>query len=49
MSEKEKEEEYAPRCDHCGNFIDDCTCVCPYCGESASCDCCTGYGKATGG
>jgi len=44
-----KEKKEAPRCDNCGNFIDDCTCVCPYCGESASCDCCIGNGKATGG
>jgi hypothetical protein len=44
---KKKEEE--PRCDNCGNLIDDCRCVCPYCGESAGCHCCIGDDKATGG
>ncbi|HEX9262298.1 MAG TPA: hypothetical protein VF893_07195 [Candidatus Bathyarchaeia archaeon] len=42
-------EKKMPRCQNCGNLIDDCKCVCPYCGESADCTCCIGYGKATGG
>jgi len=29
-----------PRCGNCGNFIDDCKCVCPYCGETSKCTCC---------
>jgi hypothetical protein len=44
-----KEEKNLPLCTNCGNPIDGCKCVCPYCGESSSCECCTGYGKATGG
>lgn len=43
------QEEELPRCEKCGNPIDDCKCACPYCGETSGCDCCTGYGKATGG
>jgi len=38
-----------PRCINCGNFIDDCNCVCPYCGETAKCTCCIGTDKAAGG
>ncbi|MCW4024015.1 MAG: hypothetical protein NWF01_03155 [Candidatus Bathyarchaeota archaeon] len=38
-----------PRCPRCGNFIDDCTCVCPYCGETNKCTCCIGQARATGG
>ena len=38
-----------PICDRCGNPIDDCKCVCPYCGESSGCECCIGSDKATGG
>jgi len=29
-----------PICDRCGNLIDHCECVCPYCGESSGCECC---------
>ncbi len=29
-----KKKEELPRCQNCGNPIDDCKCVCPYCGES---------------
>ena len=36
-------------CDNCGHPIDDCKCVCPYCGESAGCHCCIGNDKVTGG
>jgi hypothetical protein len=46
---KRMTEEYQPRCINCGNFIDDCICVCPYCGETAKCTCCIGVDKATGG
>ncbi|MFA7397554.1 MAG: hypothetical protein GX799_06750 [Crenarchaeota archaeon] len=38
-----------PRCMYCRNFIDNCICVCPYCGESAKCICVIGIDKATGG
>jgi hypothetical protein len=48
MKKEEKEKEM-PRCDNCGNFIDECTCVCPYCGESTGCECCIGSDKVTGG
>ncbi|HMK95778.1 MAG TPA: hypothetical protein VK536_10320 [Candidatus Limnocylindrales bacterium] len=42
-------EKNLPRCVNCGNFIDDCKCVCPYCGETAKCRCCIGIEKASGG
>jgi hypothetical protein len=42
-------EDAEPRCEQCGEFIDECKCVCPYCGETSECDCCIGTGKATGG
>ncbi|SNQ62297.1 hypothetical protein [Candidatus Methanoperedens nitratireducens] len=38
-----------PKCENCGNPIDDCNCVCPYCGETALCDCCIGRDAVTGG
>ncbi len=38
-----------PRCDNCGEPIDDCKCVCPYCGETDGCTCCIGTEKVTGG
>ncbi|MEJ5327967.1 MAG: hypothetical protein WHU54_06965 [Candidatus Bathyarchaeia archaeon] len=44
-----KEEVELPRCDRCREFIDNCKCACPYCGETSGCECCIGYGKATGG
>ncbi|MGB9135142.1 MAG: hypothetical protein WCC63_06135 [Candidatus Bathyarchaeia archaeon] len=36
-------------CENCGNPVDECQCVCPYCGEQEACTCCCGYGCATGG
>ena len=44
--DSEKDE---PICEMCGYPIDDCKCVCPYCGESESCECCIGNDKTTGG
>ncbi|MCJ7770181.1 hypothetical protein MUP37_01240 [Candidatus Bathyarchaeota archaeon] len=38
-----------PRCIRCGKPIDDCICVCPYCGETSKCTCCIGVNRATGG
>jgi hypothetical protein len=35
-------------CDTCGNPIDACSCVCPYCGERDGCTCCL-FDAATGG
>jgi hypothetical protein len=46
---KKKATETVPLCDNCGNPIDDCKCVCPYCGETDGCTCCIGADKATGG
>ncbi|HKO39653.1 MAG TPA: hypothetical protein VJU85_00200 [Nitrososphaeraceae archaeon] len=37
-----------PPCDYCGNPIEICMCVCPYCGETNSCECCL-YDAVTGG
>ncbi|MHB2035904.1 MAG: hypothetical protein ACYCPW_04065 [Nitrososphaerales archaeon] len=37
------------RCPNCDNPMDNCACVCPYCGEISRCDCAIGYGVATGG
>ena len=36
-------------CPNCANSIDNCRCACPYCGETAGCDCAIGHGRATGG
>ncbi|MCW4052711.1 MAG: hypothetical protein NWE78_05855 [Candidatus Bathyarchaeota archaeon] len=44
-----KESEDQVPCEKCGSSIDECKCVCPYCGESDGCTCCVGYGCATGG
>jgi hypothetical protein len=38
-----------PRCENCGEPIDQCKCVCPYCGETDGCTCCIGSDKVTGG
>ncbi len=35
-------------CDLCGNPIESCSCVCPYCGERDGCTCCL-FDAATGG
>jgi hypothetical protein len=35
-------------CENCGNPIDACMCVCPYCGQKDFCECCL-YDAATGG
>ena len=37
-----------PSCDYCGNPIEICMCVCPYCGETTSCECCL-HDAVTGG
>jgi len=29
-----------PLCNGCGLPVDECICVCPYCGETGGCDCC---------
>jgi len=36
-------------CERCYRPIDECVCVCPYCGKTDECDCALGYGRATGG
>ena len=36
-------------CPNCHNPIDECGCVCPFCGEVGGCDCAIGPGVATGG
>ena len=36
-------------CPPCGRYIEDCACVCPFCGERNGCRCCIGLGIATGG
>ncbi len=40
---------WIPTCPACTEHIEECECVCPYCGERESCHCCIGYGLATGG
>jgi hypothetical protein len=35
-------------CELCGNPIEACMCVCPYCGERDACECCL-YDAVTGG
>ena len=44
---KEEDEEFAI-CVECGNSIDKCVCVCPYCGERDKCECAL-FDAATGG
>lgn len=36
-------------CHACGRPLDECACVCPFCGERNACGCCIGLGVATGG
>ena len=43
----EEEEEFAI-CVDCGNSIEKCVCVCPYCGERDKCECAL-FDAATGG
>jgi hypothetical protein len=43
----EEEEEFA-LCVECGNAIEKCVCVCPYCGERDKCECAL-FEAATGG
>ena len=35
-------------CDYCGNPLEACMCVCPYCGELNGCECCL-FDAVTGG
>lgn len=44
---KAKDEEFAI-CVECGNAIEKCVCVCPYCGERDKCECAL-FEAATGG
>ncbi len=44
---KEDVEEFAI-CVECGNAIEKCVCVCPYCGERDKCECAL-FEAATGG
>jgi len=46
-SEVQEEEEFAI-CIECGNSIEKCGCVCPYCGERDKCECAL-FDAATGG
>ncbi len=41
------QEEFAI-CVECGNSIEKCVCVCPYCGERDKCECAL-FDAATGG
>ncbi len=40
---------WVPACHLCGRRLDECVCVCPFCGERDGCRCCIGLGIATGG
>lgn len=35
-------------CDFCGNMLEACMCVCPYCGRGDKCECCL-HDSMTGG
>jgi hypothetical protein len=48
MSSKVEEEEEFAICVECGNSIEKCVCVCPYCGERDKCECAL-FDAATGG
>jgi len=47
LADKKDEEEFA-LCIECGNAIEKCVCVCPYCGERDKCECAL-FEAATGG
>ena len=47
-SEVQEEEEEFAVCIECGNSIEKCGCVCPYCGERDKCECAL-FDAATGG
>lgn len=40
--------EEVAMCDNCGNQLESCMCVCPYCGKEDACECCL-FDAATGG
>ncbi|QLH08441.1 hypothetical protein DSQ19_02160 [Candidatus Nitrosotenuis sp. DW1] len=46
--DQELEEEEFALCIECGNAIEKCVCVCPYCGERDKCECAL-FEAATGG
>lgn len=46
--EKAMADDEAVRCDYCGNPLESCMCVCPYCGQKEACECCI-LDAATGG
>ena len=48
MSSKIEEEGEFAICIDCGNSIEKCGCVCPYCGERDKCECAL-FDAATGG
>ncbi len=48
MSSEIKEEEEFAICVECGNSIEKCVCVCPYCGERDKCEYAL-FDAATGG
>ena len=50
MDDNTKNIEYneTSSCEYCGNLIEMCMCVCPYCGERSSCECCL-HDAVTGG
>ena len=46
-NKKKIENNETSSCESCGNHIEMCMCVCPYCGETSSCECCL-FDTATG-
>ena len=48
MSSEGNEKEEFAICIECGNSIEKCVCVCPYCGERDKCECAL-FDAATGG
>ena len=42
------ESEETVLCDLCGNVLEACMCVCPYCGRGDKCECCL-HDSMTGG
>jgi hypothetical protein len=45
---KQNNQEIDITCDYCGNILEACMCVCPYCGDRDKCECCI-LDAATGG
>jgi len=44
-----RDEDKDQRCDQCVQPLDNCTCVCPFCGKTTACECVIGPDVPMGG